>query len=94
LTFAVPHAIQDAPSFVYGCHCMFMMACLICIVYCLQILEAFARAEQLKKPSPVVMFDDVYSELPTHLQHQRDELKQHLTQYGDHYALDNFEPFD
>ena len=58
----------------------------------LQILEAFARAEQRKKPSPVVMFDDVYSELPTHLQRQKDELKQHIAQYQDHYALDNFEP--
>jgi len=63
-------------------------------VYRSQILEAFARAEKLKKPSPVVMFDDVYSELPTHLQRQRDELKQHLTQYGDHYSLDNFEPIN
>lgn len=58
----------------------------------LQILEAFARAEQRKKPSPVVMFDDVYSELPTHLQRQKDELKQHIAQYGDHYPLDSFEP--
>jgi len=38
------------------------------------------------------MFDDVYSELPTHLQRQKDELKQHIAQYGDHYPLDSFEP--
>ena len=59
----------------------------------LQVLEAFARAEQRKKPSPGVMFDDVYSELPTHLQRQKDEMKQHLEQYADHYPVDSFEPF-
>ena len=57
-------------------------------------MEAFARAEKLKKPSPVVMFDDVYDELPTHLQQQRDELKKHLTQYRDQYPLDSFEPIN
>ena len=57
-------------------------------------MEAFARAEKLKKPSPVVMFDDVYDELTTHLQQQRDELKKHLSQYRDQYPLDSFEPIN
>jgi len=55
-------------------------------------MEAVARAEQKKKPSPVVLFDDVYDQLPAHLQRQRDEMKQHVLQYRDHYNLDNFAP--
>jgi len=66
----------------------------VCAGNMLQVLEAFARAEQKKKPSPVVMFDDVYNELPSHIQRQRDEMRQHIIQYRDHYPVDNFEPLD
>jgi len=57
-----------------------------------QILEAFARAEKKKKPSPVEMFKDVYAELPVHLQKQMNEMKEHVKQYKEHYPVDNFEP--
>jgi len=60
----------------------------------LQVLEAFARAERKKKPSPVIMFDDVYDELPSQIRRQREEMKQHIMQYGGHYPVDSFEPLD
>jgi len=58
----------------------------------LQVLEAYERAEKRKKPSPVVMFDDVYKELPTRLQQQREDMKKHVSRYPDQYPLDSFDP--
>ena len=40
------------------------------------------------------MFDDVYNELPTHLQRQKDEMKQHILQYRERYHLDSFKPVE
>ena len=58
----------------------------------LQILEAFARAEKKKKPTPVEMFRDVYAELPLHLQRQTESMKSHVQRNSEHYSLNNFEP--
>ena len=59
----------------------------------LQVLEAFNRAEKLKKPKPTEMFFDVYKELPKHLEKQMNEMKKHATEYKEHYQLNNYEQF-
>ena len=58
----------------------------------IKILEAFARAEKKKKPTPVEMFHDVYAELPVHLKQQIESMKSHVQNNKEHYALDSFEP--
>lgn len=58
----------------------------------IQILEAFARAEKKKKPTPVELFRDVYAEMPTHLQKQLNSMKEHVMHNKEHYPVDNFEP--
>ena len=56
------------------------------------MLEAFAKAEKKKKPNPNLMFEDVYNELPKHLQKQMTEMRQHVSQHKEHYPVDIFEP--
>lgn len=56
-----------------------------------QVIEALNEAERVKKLPVTSMFDDVYAELPENLRQQRDELRRHLTKYGDEYALDEHE---
>ena len=58
----------------------------------MQVLEAFTKAEKKKKPNPELMFEDVYHELPRHLQKQMEEMKQHVLQHKEHYPVDIFEP--
>ncbi|KAL3205209.1 hypothetical protein MRX96_011112 [Rhipicephalus microplus] len=55
-----------------------------------QIMQAFARAEKLKKPPVKYMFTDVYREMPDTLQQQWETMRQHLQQYKDHYPLNSF----
>ncbi|KAM3724231.1 2-oxoisovalerate dehydrogenase subunit alpha [Dirofilaria immitis] len=56
-----------------------------------EIMEAFLYAEKILKPNVFSMFDDVYKEMPKNLQEQRDELAEHLSKYGKHYPMNNFE---
>ena len=49
------------------------------------------RARKLKRPSLDHMFDDVFDELPVRLQQQKEELKSHLSKYGQHYPVDNYD---
>jgi 2-oxoisovalerate dehydrogenase E1 component alpha subunit len=59
-----------------------------------QVMEAFARAEKVKKRPPEELFEDVYAELPKSLQRQKDELSGHLDEYGANYPqLEHFEKF-
>lgn len=37
------------------------------------------------------MFTDVYEEIPAHLQVQRDELREHLKEYGKYYPVEQFQ---
>jgi len=55
------------------------------------VLKAFSEAEKVKKLPPEELFNDVYAELPKNLQQQRQELKEHLKKYGDHYPLQSFQ---
>ena len=54
------------------------------------IMAAFGRAEQAKKPSIEEMFDDVYDERPERLQQQYKDLLQHIEKYPDAYPTSNF----
>ncbi|CAG0883781.1 unnamed protein product [Cyprideis torosa] len=57
------------------------------------ILESFARAEKKQKPNWKLMFEDVYEELPLHLQEQQKEMEEHLKEYGKHYPLRTFQSY-
>ena len=48
------------------------------------------RACKLKRPSLEHLFSDVFDELPTRLQQQKEELKRHLSKYGLHYPVDSY----
>lgn len=52
-----------------------------------QVIEALNLAEKTKKLPISSMFDDVYNELPASLRRQREELRQHLEKYGEHYPI-------
>ena len=49
------------------------------------------RASEVKKPPIDEMFNDVYDQLPVHLQRQRKDLREHIKRYKDHYPLDKHE---
>lgn len=56
-----------------------------------QVMEAFEQAERKPKPSPSLLFSDVYQEMPAQLRKQQEALARHLQTYGEHYPLDHFE---
>lgn len=56
------------------------------------ILEAFAKAEKKKKPSPSLMFSDVYAEIPSNLVEQEKQMRQHVEKYKEHYPVDRYDP--
>ena len=88
------HRDHRLPIYIHGtvtieASLFYMYICCPCSPY--QVLEAFAKAEKVKKPNPEEVFHDVYAELPKHLQQQLADMKAHLKQYKDHYPLDMFE---
>ena len=54
-------------------------------------MGAFNKAASEVKPSPFLMFDDVYNTDTAHLAEQRQELREHLQKYGENYSLDEYE---
>jgi 2-oxoisovalerate dehydrogenase E1 component alpha subunit len=54
------------------------------------VREALKASSSLPKPSIDVMFDGVYDDLPNHILEQKEELRNHLRKYPDHYGLDTF----
>ena len=54
------------------------------------VREALKTASELQKPEIDTLFEDVYNEMPAHLKDQREQLKQHLRKYPEHYNLKNF----
>jgi len=56
-----------------------------------EVMAAFARAEKKLKPRWQEMFNDVYDEMPKHLQQQLDGMEEHLKTYGSEYPLKNYE---
>lgn len=57
-----------------------------------EIIAALKEATEQKLPSWNTLFEDVYDELTPNLIEQREELKKHLEEYGEHYNLDKFSP--
>ncbi|RKO96813.1 hypothetical protein CAUPRSCDRAFT_10020 [Caulochytrium protostelioides] len=56
-----------------------------------QVLQAFARAEKVKKPALQHLFTDVYDTLPPHLQAQQAELQRLLEKYPNELNTADFE---
>lgn len=56
-----------------------------------ELIKAFNWAEKLKKLPIRSMFEDVYDELPAHIQRQRDELEDHLREFGENYPVSEHE---
>uniref|UniRef100_UPI00358ED7EF 2-oxoisovalerate dehydrogenase subunit alpha, mitochondrial-like isoform X1 n=1 Tax=Myxine glutinosa TaxID=7769 RepID=UPI00358ED7EF len=57
------------------------------------VIETFERAEKKLKPSPKLLFTDVYDTLPPSLKKQEEQLQKHVERYAEHYSLDKFETF-
>ena len=55
-------------------------------------MQCFAKAETTNKPPILSMFEDVYKAPIPILVKQREELKQHLEKYGEHYPIDKHIP--
>jgi len=55
------------------------------------VLKAFGEAERELKPSPDVLFTDVYDDIPSHLQKQRNEMWATVKAHPDNYPTDKFE---
>uniref|UniRef100_A0A7E4UZC8 2-oxoisovalerate dehydrogenase subunit alpha n=1 Tax=Panagrellus redivivus TaxID=6233 RepID=A0A7E4UZC8_PANRE len=55
------------------------------------VLKHFTAAEKVKNLPVDELFNDVYAEVPKHLQKQKAELKEHLAKYGEHYPLNKFQ---
>lgn len=51
------------------------------------VLAALKRSEKVAKPPIEDLVNDVYAEVPKHLELQLDELKQHITKYPDEYPV-------
>lgn len=56
------------------------------------IMETFAKAEKKKKPSPSLMFSDVYAQTPPNLVKQEEEMRAHVEKYKEHYPVDKYDP--
>ena len=54
-------------------------------------MGAFNQAESTTKPSPYLVFEDVYDRKTAHLNEQRRQLEQHLEKYGDNYNLEEYD---
>ena len=51
--------------------------------------EALHRCEKYKTPPMLSLSDDVSDRLPAHLVEQKEELRQHLAEYGHKYEFLN-----
>uniref|UniRef100_A0A8D3E8L2 2-oxoisovalerate dehydrogenase subunit alpha n=1 Tax=Scophthalmus maximus TaxID=52904 RepID=A0A8D3E8L2_SCOMX len=55
------------------------------------VMEAFEKAEKRLKPSPELLFTDVYQEMTPNLDKQRQSMWRHVQQYKEHYPLDLYD---
>ena len=54
-------------------------------------MQAFRKAESSKKPDPLEVLSDVYSEMTPSLKEEKEKLILHLKTYGDKYNLNDYE---
>ena len=59
-----------------------------------QVMQAFARAENITKPPIKELFHDVYDEMPTRLQEQFDECMTHIEKYPNEYPTELYKKDD
>ena len=62
-----------------------------CNSFAIRFLKHLPKRRRKRKPNPELMFEDVYKELPLHLQRQLEEMKRHVSQHAEHYPMDTFE---
>ena len=55
-----------------------------------QVLSQIGQSEKIPKPNWREMFNDVYHDVPKHLQEQMKEMEQHLQKYKEHYPLKDY----
>lgn len=53
-----------------------------------EVRDALKESAVLPKPDIDQLFEDVYNQVPNHIEEQRQDLKRHLRKYGEHYQLD------
>lgn len=58
-----------------------------------EVMEEFQKAEQQLKPNPMELFEDVYKEVPKHLQEQRQQMEDHVKSHQEHYPFSVHKPF-
>ena len=56
------------------------------------VLDAMTKAEQQKKPNPLLLFSDVYDRMPSHIREQMTQQVEHMGKYKAHYATEDFRP--
>ena len=57
----------------------------------LKVMEAFHKAETIKRAKPTDMFEDVFDKLPANLEKQKKEMLEHIKNYKNEYPLDLYE---
>ncbi|XP_050348250.1 2-oxoisovalerate dehydrogenase subunit alpha, mitochondrial [Nymphalis io] len=55
------------------------------------VVRTMQEAEKKKKPHWKEMLEDVYYDMPPHLQKQMQQMEKHLEKYKDHYPMDLFQ---
>jgi len=56
-----------------------------------QVMKAFAGAESEKRGNPESLFEDVYDKMPANLEKQKQEMKDIVSKYKEHYPLEHYE---
>ena len=54
-------------------------------------MDCFHNAEKMKRAKPTDMFEDIYDQMPKHLQRQRKEMLDHLKIYKSEYPMELYE---
>ncbi|KHN78526.1 2-oxoisovalerate dehydrogenase subunit alpha, mitochondrial [Toxocara canis] len=56
-----------------------------------EVLTSFNASEKVQMLHPHEMFEEVYKKKTKNLQHQQQQLDEHLEQYAEHYPMEQFE---
>ncbi|XP_041980348.1 2-oxoisovalerate dehydrogenase subunit alpha, mitochondrial isoform X2 [Aricia agestis] len=55
------------------------------------VMRTMQNAEKKKKPHWKEMLEDVYYDMPPHIQKQMKQMEEHLKKYGDKYPMDQYQ---
>jgi len=56
------------------------------------VMKAFSTAEKTKRGNPEELFEDVYDKMPPNLLKQKQDMKEIVNMYKEHYPLEHYEP--